>query len=70
MLLTDPEKARRIGQEPISPETIWLLNRQAIARRWNCSPVDVEAWPYYERQVALKMLEIESEAEQGRPKRG
>lgn len=59
---------RGLGQR-FSPETVWLLNRQAIASRWNCTPVEVEAWPAYERAVALKMLEIEAEAERRRPKK-
>ena len=56
--------AQRLGED-----TIWLLNRQAIASRWNCTPVEVEAWPAYERQVALRMLEIEAEAEKRRPRK-
>ena len=59
---------RGLGQN-LSPETVWLLNRQAIARAWNCTPVDVEAWPKYEVQTALRMLEIEAEAEKRRPKK-
>lgn len=55
--------------QKFSAETVWLLNRQAIASRWSCTPVEVEAWPFYERQVALKMLEIESTAEKRRPKK-
>lgn len=52
-----------------SPETRWLLNRDAIAERYGCTPVDVENWPAYEQAVALKMLEIKSEAQKRRPKR-
>jgi hypothetical protein len=58
---------RGLGQK-LSPDTVWLLNRQTLADRWHTTPVVVEAWPAYERQVALKMLEIESEAEKRRPK--
>jgi len=59
---------RGLGQN-LSAETVWLLNRQALADRWHTTPVAVEAWPAYEQRVALQMLEIESEAEKRRPKR-
>jgi hypothetical protein len=55
--------------QKFSPETVWLLNRQAIARANNCTPVEVEAWPHYEQQVALRMLQIESDAEKRRPRK-
>lgn len=53
----------------LSPETAWLLNREAIARRYGCSPVEVESWPAYERDAALEMMSIEAEAERRRPKK-
>jgi hypothetical protein len=68
MLITDPEVAERTGMQPIAPETIWLLNRDAIARRYGTTPVDVEGWPAYERAIAVRMLAIEAEGEKRRPK--
>lgn len=54
--------------QKLSADTIWLLNRQAIATRWGCTPVEVEAWPAYEQGIALRMLAIEDEAARRRPK--
>ncbi len=59
---------RGLGRD-FSPETVWLLNRQTLADRWHTTPVAVEAWPAYERTVALRMLEIEAEAERRRPRK-
>lgn len=52
-----------------SADTVWLLNRQALADRWHTTPVVVEGWPAYERDVALKLLSIENAAEKRRPKK-
>jgi hypothetical protein len=47
---------------------VWLINREAIAGRYRCTPVEVENWPAYEKALALRMLEIDDEAEKRRPK--
>lgn len=52
----------------LSPETIYLLNRRAIAQRWGCSPVDIEKWPQYEYLIELEFMQIEQQAEKRRPK--
>jgi hypothetical protein len=49
-----------------SADTIWLLNRDAIAARYHTTPVVVEQWPMYERDVVLKMMQIEADAEKKR----
>jgi hypothetical protein len=69
ILLTDPEKAARVGKEAVAPETVWLLQREAIAARYHTDPVTIEAWPAYERRVALHWLTIESEAEKRKTRR-
>jgi hypothetical protein len=53
----------------LSAETVWLLNRQALADRWHCPPYEVDRWPMYEVVAALRMLEIEAEGEKRRPKK-
>ena len=54
--------------QKLSADTIYLLNRQALADRWRTTPVVIESWPAYERDIAMQMMAIEAEAERRRPK--
>jgi hypothetical protein len=56
------------GQK-LSPDTVWLLNRRAIAQKWGCSPVEVETWPVWEVAVELQFMQIEAAAEKRKPKK-